>query len=358
MNANSKWLIYGATGYTGKLIAQQAVKQGLKPVLAGRSAAKLQNVAKKLGLEWVAVDLSDQTALEKALSGVRLVINAAGPFSDTAKPMVEACLVEGVHYLDIANEASIYQLLQTYDRQARERGIVLMSGVGFGTVVTNFLAKQAVALLPDANKLEIAIMPYNYTTEPAAGADKTALDVIVGGGKVYLDGKLVKSSLGKSRKILTTPDGIKHSVISTPLGDLVAARLTTGIPNITAYLELELSETSRRFLPVLQTLLKIGFIKRAMQNRVEQKAAKVGTGATPRLDKHSFGWARVSNTRGEERELWFETGEGYDFTARSSVKAVERVLELAPKGALAPAQVFESDFARKIVEQSLGTPEK
>lgn len=348
MTTDSKWLIYGATGYTGKLIAQEAVKQGQRPVLAGRSARKLQPIAEELGLKWVAVELTDKTALEAALAGVELVLNAAGPFGPISQPLVQACIDKGVNYLDIANELSSYQLMLSFDREAQERGIALISGVGFGTTATNFLAKQAVQLLPDANQMEVGIAPYNYTTEPATGVEKTALEVIAGGGKVYKEGKLVSIPLGHDRKFLTLPDGTTRSMLSSPLGDLIAAQLLTGVPNVTSYLELSLSDTSRRLMPLIQTLLKIRWLRRFLQKQIDQKAAKSVGVVKPFEQKQSYAWVKVSNSQGKELELWLETGEGYEYTARSSLKAVERVFEMRPKGALTPAQAFEPDFAEKI----------
>ncbi|MEP6985562.1 MAG: saccharopine dehydrogenase NADP-binding domain-containing protein, partial [Chloroflexota bacterium] len=95
------WMIYGATGYTGKLVAEEAVRRGHKPLLAGRSAAKLRPLAESLGLEYAVVSLDDADALAKAVGSVELVYNAAGPFIFTSDRILRACLQTGVHYLDI-----------------------------------------------------------------------------------------------------------------------------------------------------------------------------------------------------------------------------------------------------------------
>ena len=90
MSRDGKILIYGATGYTGKLMARAAKAQGLSPVLAGRSPAKVQQIAGELDLPWTAFDLSETGKLEAALSEAAVVVHAAGPFSATSKPMVDA----------------------------------------------------------------------------------------------------------------------------------------------------------------------------------------------------------------------------------------------------------------------------
>src|SRR5690242_20877878 len=90
-----RWLIYGANGYTGELIAREAARRGHRPILAGRDAAKVERLARELGCESrvFALDAID-------IAGVSLVLHCAGPFIQTSRPMVDACLAAGAHYLD------------------------------------------------------------------------------------------------------------------------------------------------------------------------------------------------------------------------------------------------------------------
>src|SRR5262245_65650308 len=98
------WMIYGANGYTGELIAREAVRRDLNLVLAGRTAAKLEQLANGLGVEARIFDLENATAAKRSIEGVALVLNCAGPFSATAAPMLTACLAAHVHYLGITGE--------------------------------------------------------------------------------------------------------------------------------------------------------------------------------------------------------------------------------------------------------------
>src|SRR4051812_1018587 len=102
--SSDDWVLYGATGYTGKLLVEEAVQRGHKPALAGRSAGKVAEVAGRHGLEAHGLKLADTEKLRKLLRGRALVLNAAGPFIETSAPMVEACIAEGVSYLDITGE--------------------------------------------------------------------------------------------------------------------------------------------------------------------------------------------------------------------------------------------------------------
>ena len=134
------FLIYGANGYTGELIAREAVKRGLQPILSGRSQNKIEPLAKELNLTYRTFSLEDKKSLEYTLREVDFVIHCAGPFSLTSKPMVEACLRTGKHYLDITGEIAVFERMARRDEAAKEAGIMIMSGVGFDVVPSDCLA--------------------------------------------------------------------------------------------------------------------------------------------------------------------------------------------------------------------------
>ena len=125
------WMIYGANGYTGRLIARLAVERGLHPVLAGRSREVIEVLAGELGLEHRVFSLDDPANIRAGIDSMNAVLHAAGPYSATARPMAEACLEVGAHYLDITGEIAVFELLHGYDERAKKAGIVLLPGVGF-----------------------------------------------------------------------------------------------------------------------------------------------------------------------------------------------------------------------------------
>src|SRR5436309_3392392 len=96
-----RFLIYGANGYTGALIAREAVARGHEPILAGRNAESLANHARELGVEKRVFDLDRAAAVDDGIQGVPVVLHCAGPFAHTSRPMASACLRTGTHYLDI-----------------------------------------------------------------------------------------------------------------------------------------------------------------------------------------------------------------------------------------------------------------
>ncbi|HNL70435.1 MAG TPA: saccharopine dehydrogenase NADP-binding domain-containing protein, partial [Leptospiraceae bacterium] len=107
---SSNWLLYGATGFTGELIVEEAVRQGMKPVIAGRSEARIREMAEKFGLEWKVFSLVDPQSIRAGIRGFACVLHAAGPFIYTAEPMMHACIDEGAHYLDITGEIPVFQI--------------------------------------------------------------------------------------------------------------------------------------------------------------------------------------------------------------------------------------------------------
>ena len=131
-----KWLIYGANGYTGQLIARQAAQRGLHPLLAGRNKDSINTIAAEVGFDSLVFDLEDNAAVNRALQGVSLVLHCAGPFSTTSQAMIEACLANGCHYLDITGEISVFANAHKQSDEARRADIVLMPGVGFDVVPT------------------------------------------------------------------------------------------------------------------------------------------------------------------------------------------------------------------------------
>ena len=150
MKQTKQFLIYGATGYTGKLTARTAKDKGLKPILAGRNEMKLKAVAEPLGFQHRVFDLSDRVELEAALGEVDAVLHIAGPFSATSKPMADACLRTGTHYLDITGEIDVFEALAARDMEAKKAGIMLLPGVGFDVVPSDCLALHLKQRMPDA----------------------------------------------------------------------------------------------------------------------------------------------------------------------------------------------------------------
>ena len=150
------FLIYGANGYTGELIAREAARRGLKPILSGRSQNKIEPLAKELNLTFRTFSLEDKKSLEYTLKEVDFVVHCAGPFSLTSEKMVEACLRIRKHYLDITGEISIFEAMAQRDEAAKKANVMIVPGVGFDVVPSDCLAKHLKDKLPSATNLTLA----------------------------------------------------------------------------------------------------------------------------------------------------------------------------------------------------------
>lgn len=345
--SDSNWMIYGATGYTGVLLAKEAVKRGHRPVLAGRNEEKLAALAQELGLAYVAFELKNEKSIIPHLEGINLVLHAAGPFSITAEPMRKACLAVGAHYLDITGEVGVFEDSFACDAEAKARGVVVMSGAGFDVIPSDCLAVHVAEQVPNAVELEIGVLMGGAGTGASAGTAKSALEIMKGGGLVRRGGKLQKSRLGEGIKRIHFAKKDRLS-LPFPWGDLITAHHSTGIPNITTYLVLSLQmiQTLQRFGNIMPFFLRITPLRRFLQNRIDRKQ-KDGPKHIQETAR-TYIWARAADASGYEVEAWLETLEGYQFTAIAAIGAVEKVLASNLAGALSPAQVLGKDFVLEI----------
>src|SRR5512134_3943827 len=144
------FLIYGSYGYTGQLIVQRAVQEGLRPILAGRNKKKLVAQADQHNLEYSAFALGETAIIDSVLQGVDAVLHCAGPFVHTFRQMAEACLRTKRHYVDISGEIPGYEALAALDSQAKEAGIMLLPGAGYDVVPSDCLSAHLKQRLPTA----------------------------------------------------------------------------------------------------------------------------------------------------------------------------------------------------------------
>lgn len=339
-------MIYGAYGYTGKLIAEEAVRRGYRPLLAGRSEEKLAPLAEQLGLESVAVGLDDAKRLRDAVEPLDLVLHAAGPFVRTSAAMVEACLAAGTDYLDISGELPVLRHTYACDHEAREETVLLVSGAGFDVIPTDCLAMLLKQRLPDAVELEIAV---NAGQQPSPGTLVASLEVAREGGWIRRNGELVPYTLGKGGRRQRFTNG-EAMILPLPIGDLESAFRSTGIPNITTYLVVPrgLSTALRVAAPILRAMFHLPRVLR-LTERIVHSLVK-GPDEKERVEGRSYLWACARNADGKQVEAWLDTMEAYRFTAVAAVRAVEQALQQKRAGALAPAQAFGPEFIMSIEE--------
>ncbi|HVU04281.1 MAG TPA: saccharopine dehydrogenase NADP-binding domain-containing protein [Polyangiaceae bacterium] len=333
------FLIYGANGFTGRLLAERAKERGLRPILAGRNPDDVTLLGKELGLPVRIFGLDSAPALRAGLEGVSLVLHAAGPYSKTSRPMVDACLAGSVHYLDITGEYAVLEAVLARDAEAKSRGVVLLPAVGFDVVPTDCMAKTLANALPDAKRLELA---FTGGMLPSPGTAKTAVEGLSLGAKVREDGALVTLSAPRTRKI-PFRSGAQFGM-SIPWGDLVTAYRSTNIPDITVYTVVpRAAARGARFLKYAAPLLSKPAVTEFLKRQVEKRAT--GPSADQRRTARMWIWGRVENAGGTAVEGHLGVPEGYELTVLSALASAERVLRGdVPPGATTPSLAFGPDF--------------
>ncbi len=330
------FLLYGAYGYTGQLIADLAVAQGLRPLLAGRSEEKLQVVAERTGLPYRVLDLEDTPTLHATLAEVPLVLHCAGPFAHTYRPMVEACLQTRTHYLDITGEIDVFEAIAQLDQDAKRVGVMLLPGAGFDVVPTDCMAAYLSQQMPNATHLELAFWGLAGLSH---GTAKTAIENISGGGMIRQDGKLLSvPSAHQTRKIPFSEESL--TAVAIPWGDVSTAWYTTGIPNIITYTVQPAGNIrAMKVMRYLGWLLSMGPVQNLLKKQVEKRPA--GPSPEKRAKAFTIVWGEVRNAKGETRQARYRTPEGYTLTAATSLYLVREVLAgKAPAGFQTPAGAY------------------
>jgi short subunit dehydrogenase-like uncharacterized protein len=338
------FLIYGAYGYTGQLIAKLAVQKGLKPILAGRNALKTRNLAENLGLEYLAFDLSDKNALFAALGQVKAILHCAGPFVLTSPQVLEACLQTQTHYLDITGEIEIFELLAKNHTEAQKAGITLLPGVGFDVVPSDCLALFLKKSLPDATHLELAFMGLGGVSRGTALTMALNIDK---GGAIRKDGKIIP--VATAFEVKEIDYGFRKAMsVAIPWGDVSTAFYSTQIPNIKVFMAqppkmIAMLKNSK----YLNWLLRMDWVKNIIKKMIESRIT--GPNQEQRETSKSYLWGQVCNANGVCKQARLVCPEGYTLTAITAVLAVEKVLSTSvPTGFLTPSMAFGEDFILEV----------
>jgi short subunit dehydrogenase-like uncharacterized protein len=340
----SGWMIYGASGYTGGLIARESKRRGMRPTLAARSRGKVEALSRELDLPFRFFDLKDQAAVERGLEGLRLVLNCAGPFSATARPLVQGCLKKKVHYLDITGEIAVFEHIHGLDARARQAGVVLCPGVGFDVIPTDCLAASLKAALPDATDLALGI---DTASGVSPGTAKTMLEGLAQGGKVRRDGKIVSVPPAHRTRRIDFGAGAKPA-ITIPWGDVSTAWYSTGIPNIEVYVSVP--DRARRMIKMAAPLawaLRPPLVQAALKTLIEMSVK--GPDEAARELTPSYVWGEARNGKGALRTARLVTANGYSLTVNGAVLAVEQLLDLPVEGgSKTPSRLFGKDMATRL----------
>jgi short subunit dehydrogenase-like uncharacterized protein len=344
MSKNYDLLLYGAYGYTGRLILEVGKQLGLSMLLAGRQAAQLQQLSATSGYPYEAFGLDQTAVLENCLSKVRVVIHAAGPYKFTAKPMVEACLKTQTHYLDITGEIEVFEWVAAQHERAVAKGIVLLPGAGFDVVPTDCLALKLKKMLPNARQLHLA---FKSSGGVSRGTALTVVENLEKGGYIRKEGKLVAVPTAYRVRELTW-EGKRYTAVSIPWGDVSTAYHSTGIPNIIAFTVMPPKLIARmRLMNRMGFLLRSALVKKWMGAWV--RANVKGPGEKAREQGSTQCWGEAIGPDGNRVHAALTTQEGYSLTAQAVATAALKLLQSPlPPGFYTPALAFGEQFITEV----------
>ena len=320
----TEFMVYGCTGYTGRLVTEYAKSQGLPFILAGRNAERVRALGMKFDLRYRVFDISDPSTIDASLQGVRILLNCAGPFKHTARPLIEGCIRNGTHYLDVAAELDSYFLADELDQKAKEAKVMLMPGCGGSVPMLGCLAGYAVEGVQSPVAIDIALhiagsMSRGSAVSAAGGLTTELLQCI--------DGALAKQEASATRNF-DFKDG-KGCVGCFPvtLPDLITIWKSTKVPNIRTFVHVSgdaLPTESLANLPDGPTM--------------QQRDASPYHAAV-----------KVTSQDGTVKHAVLHTVNGYTFTSQASVEAVRQVLRGdAASGFQTPAAVLGVRFVESI----------
>jgi short subunit dehydrogenase-like uncharacterized protein len=322
-----KLMIYGATGYTGRMAAQRASAAGTPLILAGRNEAALEALAAGLDVEYRVFPLEDTAAIDRSLRGVAVLLNCAGPFVETADILMRAGIRNGVHYLDVAAELDGYRLAEALDGKARAAGVMLLPGSGGSVAMLASLAGHAVARASNPSHIRVAM---HVSGALSRGSARSAMGSVTAETLARVDGTLVAQAPGTIRQFDFGKGPVDCFQVTLP--DLITIWRSTNVPDIASFIHVTGS----------------GF------PQGDLAAVPDGPSEQERLANRYQAVVEVTDCGGNVVRSLLDTVNGYTFTATAAAEAGRRVLagENRP-GFQTPATLFGNGFAETIADTTI-----
>ena len=353
-------IVFGASGFTGRLTVAELVRRGESVVLAGRSVERLQALARRLNLPSdtpvVAADPTKPDTLiglfaHRQVDERPILINCVGPFTKLGEPVVKAAIAAGAHYLDITGEQRfIAHVIDRYHVRAIEAGCTVVPGCGVEYALTNWAAAQAAEGLEPLYSIDTGTQIVGV--RPSRGTTLSLLAAIGTPGLGWRDGRRVVRMAGSDSRTLPFPDG-SHSVTLAPFGDPITlprhidSRTISSWVVVPPAVALGLRATFP-LVPVVGDVLSFalgGFIRRGKDD------PEAAHNPTER-------WSVVAIATGPEgsRQVSLSGGDVYGLTAKILAYCAARMHagDISKSGALGPAHAFDSHAALNFLQQDAG----
>ena len=322
-------LLYGITGFTGRLVASEFIWQNIPFIAAGRNEHAIRNalLASKASAhtEVRVFGLDHHAPIVEHLKGITVVLNCAGPFSRTAAALAKAAIAAGCHYLDLAGEIEEHEAVRALSASAIGSGSMLMPGVGFGCVPTDVAAVEA------SRRLNEPVAELLIAYETNGGASRGTLESVLRGihkkGLQRRSNKLVAVSPGAERQKIDLGGGEVLLVTNPWRADQVTAFFSTRAREITTLANFP--------LPARLLMSYPGFAESKAGKWLVEKiisATKQGPSEAEMASGSTRILAIATSASGKSREARIAGPDAYLYTARTAALVAKKVLA----GAIAP----------------------
>ncbi|MEO7114205.1 MAG: saccharopine dehydrogenase NADP-binding domain-containing protein [Polyangiaceae bacterium] len=340
-------VVYGASGYTGTMIAKELHSRGVRVVLGGRDANALRRVANELGPDVVvrAASVGDGASLRALVAGCSVVVNAAGPFSVTGRPLLEAALSSGSHYVDIGADPFVMQsFFDEYDDEAQRVGSAVLAGASFYFMLSDLLAHRLSEGHGILESIDVAYALDRWNFTPGS---LTALWDMVGKRLEYVGGSLRPTAARAALSTFAFSDPTGAQVVfAYPGGDVVTIPRHVSANNVTVSMSAKTFAPSwsfkavPAFLRALQVVSRswLGPVLRRLSARLPRRdleARRATTRFTVEVHAEEQGKIRAASIHG--RHMY---GLGAWLTADVAWRLSRG--EVAARGVLAPSQAFDA----------------
>lgn len=320
-------LIYGATGYTGRLIVQQALASDIPVIIGGRNEEKLAEMANELNLPFRVFSLDEPALVDRALADVAVLLNCAGPFLHTANVLIKAAIRNQVHYLDVAAEHDSYTLAEAHHLEASDAGVMLLPGCGGTVAMLGCLAAQAADRLADANSISLAL---NVAGSMSRGSAVSAAENLSPECLIRRNGQLIPQDPTELRSFDFGQGPVACFPLTLP--DLLTVWKATAIPDIATFVHITGAGFPQGDLATLPD----------------------GPTAQERAENRYQAAVEVVNAEGKRVRMLLDTVNGYSFTALAAAEAARRVVAgLARPGFQTPAGLFGKAFAETLADTTI-----
>jgi short subunit dehydrogenase-like uncharacterized protein len=344
-------VLFGATGYTGRLTAHSLVRRGADVAICGRDEDKLRRLSHETGIEDVRVaDATQPAHLVDALDGARVLVSCVGPFVQHGWTAVEAALKARVHYVDSTGEGTfIQELIDRCATSAADAGIAMAPAMGFDEVPSNIAATLAVEGMerPDL------VVTYAFPTEASPGTIASSLGILATPSSFIEGGEAVEVGFGERERWAPMPPPLgPRASVSAPLALGRLAPLQYDLESFGTYVTVDTAP--RLGLKFFGPLLR-GALSSPLRGPIGAVADKVVKSPDPERSRERH-WTILAEARTEEtwRNVALAGADMYGLTAELLAVAAQTMASdgYGGRGVMTPVQAVGLDTLRTALEEA------